>query len=489
MQSDNNKTGCAADKLSTTKVRLRIEGSDAELLELAIEHWRTSRDSVLAGLKDFLCIPSISTLPEHRADVAKAAAFVAGELTSMGMNGVTIISGAEGEQPLVYAEWLNAPGKPTLLLYGHYDVQPVDPLEEWISAPFDPQVRENKLYARGASDDKGQVYIQLKVLEGFLRTGGKLPVNIKVLFEGEEESTGQHIERFVRQNAEKLKCSVALVLDTGVFAPGLPTITTGLRGIVCAEVTCRGPRSDLHSGQYGGVAPNPAEELARIIGQLKTRGGRIRIPGFYDGIVKPTKAELAAWKILPFDEARYLKQEIGAPALNGDRRFPVLHRIFARPTLEVNGITGGFSGDGFKTVIPAKASAKISMRIVPGMDPDRIAGAFKQFIEKLTPSCVTTEVTFLPLSPAMVVDTSNPFIAPAAVALTKTFGVETVYVREGASIPIAATLQAVLAVPVLITGITLPDCNEHAPNESIELGHFYSGIDAIGRYMSLLGQM
>lgn len=458
------------------------------ILELALAYWGDNKDSFLKGLKRFLSIPSISTMPQHRQDVLSAANFVADDLKAMGMHDVEIINGEDGEHPLVFAQWLGAPGKPTLLFYNHFDVQPVDPLNEWISPPFDAQVRNGKLYARGASDDKGQLYILLKALEGFFKTGEGLPINVKLLLEGEEESSGDHIARYVPANKDKLKADAAVILDTGMFVAGLPTITTGLRGIVCAEVICRGSATDLHSGQYGGAAPNAAEELAKILGKLKTDSGRIRIPGFYDKVARPTKLEMETWKKLPFDEKHFLNHEIGSPALTGDSRYSVLHRLFARPTLEINGMSGGFTGEGFKTVIPARATAKISMRIVPGMDPEEVGESFKRFVKSITPRCVTTEVKILSGSPAMVVDTGNTFISAAAEAFEQTFGVKTAYVREGASIPIASSFQSTLGLPVLITGFTLPDCNMHAPNESIDIGNFYAGIETVGRYMKLLAQ-
>jgi acetylornithine deacetylase/succinyl-diaminopimelate desuccinylase-like protein len=456
-----------------------------------LSYWRDNRASFLLGLKTFLRIPSISALPEHRDDVARAADFVATELRSMGMEAVTVMPPRHAsEQPLIYAHWHNAPGKPTLLIYAHFDVQPVDPVALWKSPPFDPQERDGKLWARGSSDDKGQLYILLKVLEGYFKTEGKLPINVVVLFEGEEESNGTHIARYVREHKhDTLACvDASLVLDSGMFAAGLPTITTGLRGLVCATVTCRGASHDLHSGQYGGIAPNATEELTRVVANLKTPGGRVRIPGFYDGVLKPTAAERASWKSLPFDEGRMCKEEIGCAALNGDTRFSPLHRLFARPTLEVNGIAGGFAGDGFKTVIAAEATAKISMRLVPGQNPDAVCEAFRRFVAKLTPPFVKTEVTDISGTPAMVVDTENPFIKAMAAAYEETFGKAAAYVRDGASIPIAGTMQEELQKPVVITGITLPDCNEHAPNESIDIDNFHRGIESVGGFFARLGQ-
>lgn len=457
------------------------------MYEKALAFWQANHDSSLAGLKSFLRIPSISTLPGNEMEMRRGARFVADELQAAGLS-VSIVEGKPGEHPLVYGEWLGAPGKPTLLVYGHYDVQPTDPLNLWVSPPFEPEVRDGKIYARGASDDKGQVYILLKVLAGYFKTAGKLPVNIKVVIEGEEESSGEHVQRFVRKNKKKLAADAVLVLDTGMYAPGMPTITTGLRGLICAEITCNGGSGDLHSGNFGGVAPNAAIELAKIVAFITTDSGNVRIPGFYDDLIKPTRLELKAWRKLPFNEEDFRRDSVGSPALAGDKRFSVHHRIYARPTFEVNGIESGFTGDGFKTVIPAVAKAKVSMRLAPGMKPDKIATAFERFIHSLTPPSVTTAVKILSKDPALVVATDNRFVKAAAQAQSEIFQTEVVYVRRGGSIPIAATFQHVLSAPVILTGFTLPDCNMHAPNESLLLSNFYSGIEAIGRYLALLAE-
>ncbi len=459
------------------------------MLDKAIPYWQANRSPHLEGLKTFLRIPSISALPQYRNDVARAGAFVADHLRWLGLNDVAVVTGNEGEHPLVTGQWLGAPGKPTVLLYAHYDVQPVDPLEKWESQPFEPTERNGKLFARGSADDKGQLWILLKALEGFLKTGeGKLPVNVKLLFEGEEEYTGAHVERFVDGKPAYLNgVTSALVLDTGMFAPGLPTICTGLRGIITAEVTVRGANRDLHSGEFGGAAPNPLQALSEIIAALKTPSGRVRIPGFYSSVLKPSKLEKESWSKLFFDENTY-RQELGASGLIGDSRYSVLHRLWALPTLEINGIAGGFAGEGFKTVIPSTAVAKISLRLVPDMDPDEIAQAFKKRVLSVSPPHVQTEVKILAASPAMVIDTADPTIKAAADAYKDTFGVQTAYVREGGSIPIAGSFKSVQGVPVLITGFTLPDCNMHAPNENLDLDNFYKGIEAIGRYLNILGQ-
>ena len=452
------------------------------------DYFEANRDRFLDGLKTLLKIPSISTLPEHKADVRRAAEFVANELRSMGMRGVEIIEGGANQNPLVYAEWLEAPGKPTLLLYGHYDVQPPDPLEEWVSPPFEPTIRNENIYARGAVDDKGQTYLLLKAVEGFLRTEGKLPINVKFLIEGEEEVGGEHIEEYVEKHPERLKADAALVCDTEMFAPELPTLTTGLRGLVYTEVEARGAAHDLHSGMYGGAAPNPFQALAEIVTGLKGPDGKIRIPGFYRRVKKPSRKELDAWRRLPFKEKEFLKKEVGSTALVGEKGIPVLERLWARPTLEVHGIRGGFTGEGAKTVIPAVATAKVSMRLVPDMDPREVFRQFTSYIKKLTPKGIRTTVRLLSSAPASVVSTESPYIAVAAEAMEQVFKKKTVYMRSGGSIPIVGLFSKHLGIPSVMMGFGLPDDNLHAPNEKFHLPNFYRGIEAVGRYLELLGR-
>lgn len=452
------------------------------------EYYQTNRSRFLEGLTSFLKIPSISTLPEHKPDVRRAAEFVADDLRDMGMHGVEIIQGKQEQNPLVYAEWLGAHGKPTLLIYGHYDVQPADPLDEWLSPPFEPAIRNQNIYARGAVDDKGQTYLLMKAVEGFLKTEGKLPINIKFLIEGEEEMGGEHIEEYVPGHKDKLKADGALICDTEMFAPELPTLTTGLRGLVYTEVEVRGASHDLHSGVYGGAAPNPFQAVAEIIAGLKGPDGKIRIPGFYKRVKKPSKKELDAWKRLPFNEKEYLKKEVGSSALVGEKGFNVLERTWARPTLEVHGIRGGFTGDGAKTVIPAVATAKISMRLVPEMDPKEVMRQFTAHIKKLTPKGIKTTVRLLSSAPASVVSTENRFIEAAAAAMEQVFKKKTVYMRSGGSIPIAGLFGIHLKAAVVMMGFGLPDDNLHAPNEKFHLPNFYRGIEAVGRYFELLGQ-
>jgi len=435
-----------------------------------------------------LKIPSISALPQHKSDVRRAADFVASELRSMGMRGVEIIEGQAGQNPLVYAEWLEAHGKPTLLVYGHYDVQPPDPLDEWVSPPFEPAVRNQNIYARGAVDDKGQTYLLLKAAEGFLKTDGKLPINLKFLIEGEEETGGEHIEQYVKQRPDRLRADAALICDTEMFAPELPTLTTGLRGLVYTELEARGAAHDLHSGMYGGAAPNPFQAVAEVITGLKGADGKIRIPGFYKRVKRPSAKELGAWKRLPFRESEYLKKEVGSTALVGEKGFSVLERTWARPTLEVHGIRGGFTGEGAKTVIPAVATAKISMRLVPEMNPKEVFRQYTAWVKKLTPKGIKTTVRLLSSAPASVVSTENRFIETAAEAMEQVFKKKTVYMRSGGSIPIAGLFDEYLGTPVVMMGFGLPDDNLHAPNEKFHLPNFYRGIEAVGRYFELLGK-
>jgi acetylornithine deacetylase/succinyl-diaminopimelate desuccinylase-like protein len=457
------------------------------MLPAVLEYYRANQQLFLEGLMRLLRVPSVSTLPEHKPDVRRAAELLAGELEMMGMTRTELIEGRAGEHPLVYSEWLGAPGKPTLLLYGHYDVQPPDPLGEWTSSPFEPAVRGENLFARGASDDKGQTYMLLKAVEGFLKTGRRLPVNVKFLVEGEEEVGGPHIERFVPAERDKLRCDAAVICDTAMFAPELPTLVTALRGLVYVEVEARGAAHDLHSGMYGGAAPNPMQALAEIISGLKGRDGRIRIPGFYKRVGKPTSKQRAAWKRLPFSERNFLREEVGSAALAGERGYPVLERLWVRPTLEVHGIKGGFTGDGAKTVIPAVATAKISMRLVPAMSPKEVIAQFTRSVKNLTPRGIQTAVRVISQAPPAVVSTDSPYVMAAAEAMGEVFKRKAVYVGCGGSIPIAGLLTYHLKVPVVLMGFGLPDDNLHAPDEKLYLPNFYRGIEAVGRYLSAVG--
>jgi acetylornithine deacetylase/succinyl-diaminopimelate desuccinylase-like protein len=452
----------------------------------AFKYYRANRRQFLRGLKNLLSIPSISTLPEHKDDVRCAAEFIRKELRDFGFKRTQLIEGKRRRNPLVYAEWLGAPGKPVLLLYGHYDVQPPDPLEEWLSPPFKPTVRGDDIFARGASDDKGQTYILLKAVEGFLEAEGKLPVNVKFLIEGEEEIGGGHIGEYIPTHVQRLKADAAVICDTEMFAPGLPTITTGLRGMVYTELEARGARHDLHSGMYGGTAPNPVEALSQIIAAIKGQDGKVRIPGFYNRVKKPLPKELEGWETLPFNEKRYLKNEIGSAELTGEKGFSVLERLWARPTFEVHGIRGGFVAEGAKTVIPAVATAKISMRLVPDMRPEEVIRQYTAAVKKLTPRGIKTRVRVLSSAPASLVSPENHFVRTAARAMEQIFGKKTVYMRSGGSIPVAGQIQDGLGIPVVMMGFGLPDDRLHSPNEKFHLPNFYGGIEAMGRFFELL---
>ena len=451
-----------------------------------MSYYSDHREQFLEGLKQFLRIPSVSTAPEHAGDVQRAARFVADDLLNSGMQNVEIIQ-KEGHHPLVYADWLNAPGKPTMLLYGHYDVQPAEPLDEWLSPPFEPDIRNENIYARGAVDDKGQTYILLKALEGFLKTTGTLPVNIRCLIEGEEEVGGEHIEEYVAQNPDKLRADAAIICDTEMFAPELPTICVGLRGIVYGELTVEGARTDLHSGVYGGAAPNPLQAMAEILAALKDRDGRILIPGFYDRVRPPSPEEREAWNRLPFNEDEYLEKEIGALSLVGPTNIPVLERVWAQPTLEVHGIRGGFIGEGAKTVIPARALAKVSMRLVADQDPGEATRQLQDAVAKVTPKGVKAKFQAIHGGPPSMIDPMNPFIHAAADAMAEVFGQQTVYIRSGGSIPIVGTFRQHLNIPSVLMGFGLPDDNLHAPNEKFHLPNFYRGIEAVAKYLQILG--
>jgi acetylornithine deacetylase/succinyl-diaminopimelate desuccinylase-like protein len=451
-----------------------------------VHYFRENHERYLEELKEFLSIPSISTDPAYAKETRNAAEWVGVNLSLAGFSHIHIVD-SPGRHALVYAHWLDAPGKPTLLIYGHYDVQPAEPLEEWISPPFEPTVRDGNIYARGAVDDKGQTLLLIKALEGFLRTTGKLPINVKILIEGEEEVGGEHIERFVSANHERLAADAALICDTEMFAPDLPTICTGLRGIIYGELTVEGARTDLHSGVYGGAAPNAVEAAAQIIAALKDRDGRILIPGIYDKVRPPSPAERTAWGRLPFNEAEYLEREIGATSLTGEPGIPVLERTWARPTLEVHGIRGGFTGDGAKTVIPARAVAKISLRLVADMEPAEVTRQVQAAVAAAAPPGVKARFETIHSAPPSLVDPSSPFIVAAARALEETFGRETVYMRSGGSIPIVGLFQKHLNIPSVLMGFGLPDDNLHAPNEKFHLANFYRGIEAVARYFEVLG--
>jgi acetylornithine deacetylase/succinyl-diaminopimelate desuccinylase-like protein len=443
------------------------------------------KDRLLEELKSFLRIPSVSTLPEHVPDVRRAARFVADSLAAAGLENIEVIETAR--HPLVYADWLHAPGKPTVLCYGHYDVQPPDPLEEWKSPPFEPTLRDGNLYARGSADDKGQMYMHVKAVEALRAVNGRLPVNMKFLIEGEEEVGGESVAKYVRENAAKLRADVALVSDTELFAEGIPTLCVGLRGLIYTEIEARGPARDLHSGIYGGAAPNAIFGLVELLAKLKNANGVIQIPGIYDDVEPPAPAEKHSWTMLPFDEAEFLKHEVGSTRLTGEPGYTVLERVWARPTLEVHGIAGGFTAAGAKTVIPARATAKVSIRLVPKQDPEKIVAAYKSFVRQNTPAGIETEVRVLSASPAIVVNPDHPAIEVAARAFSDILGRETVFIRSGGSIPIVGDFATHLVIPTILMGFGLPDDGLHSPNEKYKLSNYYAGIMTIAHFLEQYG--
>jgi acetylornithine deacetylase/succinyl-diaminopimelate desuccinylase-like protein len=447
----------------------------------AIEFARKNYPRFLDELKALLRIPSISTLPENAGDCRHAAEVLASELKRIGMEHVRLIETVG--HPLVYADWLHAAGKPTVLMYGHYDVQPTDPLDEWLTQPFEPAERDGNLYARGSADDKGQVWAQVKALESLMAATGKLPLNVRVLLEGDEEVGGEGIASYVASKPPELKSDFALISDTELFAPGLPTLCVGLRGMIYTELEVRSSRTDLHSGMYGGAAPNAFVTLAQIIAKLKDENEHILIPGFYDDIIPPSPEELAAWKSLPFDEEHYRKTEVGSKALVGEKGYSVMERTWARPTLDVHGIPGGFTGAGAKTVIPAKATAKVSMRLVPGMTPAKSFALYKSYVEKIAPAGVDVEVRLISAGDPSLIRVDNPYIKAATRALHEVWGKDTVFIRSGGSIPIVGDFDRHLGAPSVMMGFGLPDDNIHAPNEKFHLKNFSLGIESVIRFL------
>ncbi len=436
----------------------------------------TNRDRYIDELKEFLAIPSISALPEHAADVALAARWTAAELERIGLEHVRLIE--TPGNPVVYADWLHAAeGVPTILFYGHYDVQPVDPLDEWVTPPFEATVREGKIYARGAADDKGQIFMHFKAVEAFLRQEGQLPVNIKFILEGEEEIGSKHLDGFVREQSASLSADVVVISDSPMLDRGVPSLCYGLRGLSYLQIDVRGTKTDLHSGSFGGAVANPAFVLAQVLSQMKDRGGRVKIPGFYDDVRALSDAERAEFAKLPFNERQY-RREIGAPKLYGEKGFTTYERVWGRPTFEVNGLLSGFVGEGAKTVIPATAMAKVSMRLVPDQDPDRVSDAFEAYLAKVMPKTVESAVRRLHTGKPWMTDLDNPFVRAAGRAIEAGFRRPPVFHREGGSIPVVSTFQETLGLPSVLFGVGLPDENAHAPNEKLDLGNFHDGIIA-----------
>lgn len=438
-------------------------------------------------LTEFLAIGSVSTDPACADDVKRCANWLADHLKSIGLPTVTIYP--TPGHPIVYAEDLSAgENAPTVMLYGHYDVQPVDPLNLWTNPPFEPVIRDGKIYARGATDDKGQVFLHVKAIEAIYKTHGKLPINIKLLIEGEEEIGSPNLAPFVRENAELLKCNAVLVSDTSMFAPGEPSIVYGLRGLAYMEINVQGPNRDLHSGSYGGAVQNPLNALATIISKLKDEYGHIKVEGFYDDVLALTEQERAELAALGHSDER-LKQDVNVQTLFGEEGYSSIERLGARPTLDVNGFLGGFTGEGAKTVLPARAMAKVSMRLVPHQRHDDIANKFISYVKSITPPGVTVEVTDLHGADPVLVNRDSPAMHAAVKALEETFGTKCRFTREGGSIPVVLLFDQVLGVPTVLMGFGLNNENAHSPDEHFDLGNFHTGMKAAARYYALVAEM
>ncbi len=442
-------------------------------MENVVNFINENYDRYIDELKDFLRIQSISTLPEKNNDMMEAAKFVAQKLTDAGLKKVKVHK-TKGH-PIVYGEWLSAPGKPTILIYGHYDVQPVDPIELWKNPPFEPVIEDGKIWARGATDDKGQLYVHVKSVEAYLKTNGKLPVNVKFLIEGEEEIGSTNLEKFIKENQKLLKADAVLVSDTSLYEEGVPSITYGLRGLAYMEIEVTGPNRDLHSGSFGGAVANPINILSQMIAKLHDKKGKITIPGFYDDVLALTKKERDNIKNLNFSDKNFAK-ELQVKELHGESGFSTLERLWARPTLDCNGIWGGFTGEGAKTVIPSKASAKISMRLVPDQDPKKIEKLFTKYIKEIAPKSVKVEVKALHGGYPVITPLENEAMQAAAKAMEKAFGKKTVFMREGGSIPVIVHFVKQLKAPAILMGLGLNSENLHSPNEHFNLNHFKLGI-------------
>ena len=444
-----------------------------------------SHDLLLGELSEFLSIPSISALPNHAPDCRKAAEWLLADLRRLGCPVATLIEG-DG-QPVVWAESPPVPGAPTLLIYGHYDVQPVDPLDEWVTPPFTPTVRDGKLYARGSADDKGQVFCLLRAYEALCDTTGHPPLNVHFIFEGEEESGGHVIYDVLKREPERTKADVVLVCDMSYYASGYPAVYTALRGMCYAEISVRTLRRDLHSGTYGGVAPNAVETLVHLLHDLKSEDGRIHIPKLYKSVKPPSKLELRTWKRLPFKKKQFLQEEVTGKGLTGLRKYSVFERTWALPTFEIHGIKGGFVGDGAKTVIPAQATAKVSLRLVPGLSFDAVQKWLTRAAQRAAPSYAEVQVKILHGGDPVQVDVNHPAFAALDEAFKESTGREAVRVRAGGSIPIVPQLGATGA-PVILTGIGLPDDGLHSPNEKYRVENYYKGIMTIAHFLDEYGR-
>jgi acetylornithine deacetylase/succinyl-diaminopimelate desuccinylase-like protein len=442
-----------------------------------LSYIESHHDRYLLEVKELLAIPSVSSQSERKPEMRRTAEWLKNHMTNIGLHNVQILE-TEGH-PVVYADWLGVAGKPTILIYGHYDVQPEDPVDLWETPPFEATERDGNLYARGAADDKGQIFIHLKAIEAFLKDGGTLPVNIKIIFEGEEEIGSDNLPKFVTEHKDLLKADI--------FAKGVPSITYGLRGISYMEVEVTGANTDLHSGSFGGALHNPIQALAEMIASLHDKNGRITVRGMYDDVRSLTKTERSAFKKLPWSDKKFAKQ-YGLKKLYGEKGYTTLERLWVRPTLECNGIWGGYTGEGEKTVLPSKAFAKISMRIVPDQSSAKIAKLFEKHLKAIAPKTVAVKVRYLHGGEPAITPVDSPGMKAAVAALEKGFGKKPLYQRDGGSIPIVVDFKRLLGIDSVLLGFGLPDENAHAPNEFINLDNFFGGIKTAAHYYNELPQ-
>jgi acetylornithine deacetylase/succinyl-diaminopimelate desuccinylase-like protein len=456
------------------------------LMDAALARAAAARNADLADLAEELRIPSVSALPERREDCLRNARWLQARLDRLGFETELAIPVPEG-LPVVVGDWNGRPGKPHLTIYGHYDVQPADPLDEWKSPPFEPEIRDGFIFARGSADNKGNHMATLKAVEHLFAAGGP-PANLRFMIEGEEEGTSVSLPRYLHANGPKLKTDAVLVWDGGFDEDGNPALITALRGIFYAELHASGAAIDLHSGSFGGVAPNPINTLARIIGELKDRDGRITIPGFYDRVEPPSAEELNSWRTIDKRYSEWILKVSGARVLEGEPGFLALERTGSRPTLDANGFAGGFTGEGEKTVIPARAFAKVSMRLVPNQDPVEIAAAFEKHVQSLTTPGVTVTVKVLSSSPPVTCGVDNPAAKALRAAYSEVFGKETALIRTGGSIPVSVDFEEAVGAPLVISGIAQADDGAHSPNERLAVDNYVRGIEAVIRFICKLGQ-
>jgi acetylornithine deacetylase/succinyl-diaminopimelate desuccinylase-like protein len=454
-------------------------------MDAITKYLEQNRDRFVDDLKAVLRIPSVSAKAEHRRDCVRCAEYLAGQMRGLGMTRVEVVPTAG--HPVVYAEWLGAPGKPTALVYGHYDVQPPEPLELWHTPPFEPTLRDGKLYARGAVDDKGQVYMHLKAIEAHMKVNGGLPINLKLVIEGEEEVGSENLAKFLRDRRSELDADVIVVSDTAMLGPDQPALTIALRGICYTQIEVTGPSKDLHSGHFGGAVRNPANALCGIIAGLMDANGRATVPGFYDRVRALSAEEKKALNALPFDEAGFIR-ESGAPAAWGEKGFNTLERTTVRPTLDVNGMWSGYTGEGSKTVLPFFAAAKVSMRLVPDQDPADIFRRFEAHVLSLAPPEVSVKVKDLHSAPPFLTSPDHPVLEAARRALQRAWAKPPVMIREGGSIPVMATFQETHSLPCILIGFGLDDDQVHSPNEKFSLSSFHGGTKSIAYLYEELGR-